>query len=440
MKHSERKATRNPERSPAAASAKAGGTRNTGFTLVELLVAMFITVVLGTIVVMAYNTSMQSYYRTEKQLQALAAFRNTTDRLEREVNSIVCKSAVYPHPIIVRQSYSGYWNVVMWDTRVKYLHGDAWVSSDPYPWNIGRGGAAVHNGSARPTLAAGDWWRVDPGGRSIYQINFRPRYMGYYSSLDGFTIDRTEWYYNPPEERLVWANGLDDDGDDPDGEVGMRILYDDQGCLMFRKKFDKDMVWREWDTAAGSPNDYRDAYHGPYSRADFPPGDGDGDGNVDELVGPLTTVELLANGDIGDTSRGELESKGYIIDTGTVIGEGFSDLRFYYLYKHPDAEQFVYADWWPWDNDNDPTNTNQKDPNMVKKTISCRIGGSWAYNRNSGWNPNPDPAQTKDFDISYFSLPLAISAKFTFKVGKHRHVYEKLIYLHSSRWLKYLNP
>jgi hypothetical protein len=48
--------------------------------------------------------------------------------------------------------------------------------------------------------------------------------------------------------------------------------------------------------------------------------------------------------------------------------------------------------------------------------------------------------ESDGFDISYFSMPLAISVRFTFKVGQQEHVYEKLIYLHSSRWLKYLNP
>ncbi len=427
--------TRNPE----------PGTSRSGFTLVELMVAMFVTIVLGTIVVMAYNTSMQSYYRTERQLQALAAFRNTTDRLEREVNSIVCKSSVYSHPVAAYSSNTGHqatWYAVLWDTRIKYIHGDAWINSDSYAWTQAYKGS--RSGTATPALNAADYWLVDPGGRSLYQVNFRPRYMGYYSSLDGFTIDRTEWYFNPPEERRLWANGLDDDGDDPDGDVGLRILYDDQGCLMFRKKFDADMVWREWDTAVGSPNEYRDKYNGPYSGSEFPPQDGDGNGEPDELEGPLVNWDADGDGDVDADDKK---------DTGTVIGEGFSDLRFYYLYKLPDSDEFVYADWWPWDDDNDPTNLNGKDNDMPKKYIACRVGGSWDIGVSTTGTPNAaqwhgDPARrptgadqtSEGFDICYFSMPLAISAKFTFQVGRHRHVYEKLVYLHSSRWLKYLNP
>jgi hypothetical protein len=40
------------------------------------------------------------------------------------------------------------------------------------------------------------------------------------------------------EERCVWANGLDDDSDDPGEAADLRILYDDQGCLVFRSRFD----------------------------------------------------------------------------------------------------------------------------------------------------------------------------------------------------------
>jgi type II secretory pathway pseudopilin PulG len=405
---------------------------STGFTLVELMVAMFVTVLLGTIIVMAYNTSMQSYYRTEKQLEALAAFRNVTDRMEREVNSMVFKSSIYGQPIYV-ESTGGYgYQVHWWDTRMKYLHGDAWINADPYAWTIGSGSTNVLSGSAAPTLAPADWWKVnpDPAAGSLYRINFRPRYMGYYSSLDGFTIDRTEWYYNPAEEKQKWADGLDNDHDDPDGDVGLRILYDDRGCLMFRKKFDDDMVWAEWDLTAGSPNDYRDLYHGPYSRGDFPP-------QADELTTPL--VNWDADGD-GDTDNDDK------VDTGTVIGEGFGDMRFYYVYKLQHSSQFIYADWWPWDDDGDPTNANNKDPNMPKKPITCRVGGSWnGKATGDSWVQVPDditvdPPTSGDFDICYFSLPMAISVKFTFQVGRHRHVYEKLIFLHASRWLKYLNP
>ena len=178
------------------------------------------------------------------------------------------------------------------------------------------------------------------------------------------------------------------------------------------------------------PNDYRDLYHGPYSRGDFPP-------QADELTTPL--VNWDADGD-GDTDNDDK------VDTGTVIGEGFGDMRFYYVYKLQHSSQFIYADWWPWDDDGDPTNANNKDPNMPKKPITCRVGGSWnGKATGDSWVQVPDditvdPPTSGDFDICYFSLPMAISVKFTFQVGRHRHVYEKLIFLHASRWLKYLNP
>ncbi len=427
--------------------------RRLGFTLVELLVAMAITVILGMVVVMAYNSSMQSYYLTERKLQALAAFRNTADRLEREVNSMVFKSGVWERPVVEYDSGPGRFYNIWWETMVKYINGDP---TSPNPGISRRASSPVNMD-----------WQVASDGRSLYQINFRPRYLGYYSTPDGFTIDRTELYFNPPEDKQVWANGEDDDADDPGGATGLRILYDDRGCLMFRKKLDEDMVWAEWydkdantfsdgspavaprlgaASARSRPNDYRDAYHGPYSRSDFPP-------SADEQAGPLTGEQLADSGDltlngspltaaayqalsIAEKRTAHTQS-GYIVDNGTVIGEGFSDLRFNYLYKHQATDRFVYADYWPWDNDGDPTTPNTKDVNMPVHTVNVVQGGTFTGSASSA---TANAAVPYNFDISYFTLPMAISAKFTFTVNRQQHVYEKLIYLHASRWLMYLNP
>jgi type II secretory pathway pseudopilin PulG len=413
-----------------------------GFTLVELMAAMFITVIMSGIIVLVYNTSMQSYYRTERQLQSLSAFRSTTDRLEREVNSIVTKATFYPTPI-----YRPGFSVAFWDTRAKYLHGDAWVNGDPYAWTLCNNSAAT----VAPTPpVGGSMWTVNPDGRSLYKINFRPRYLGYYSTLDGYTIDRTEWYFNPPEDKQVWANGLDDDGDDPDGDAGLRILYDDRGCLMLRKRFDKDMAWREWDNPVADgpgPNEYRDPYHGPFSRADFPP-------QQDEIDGPVVLADTSGDGnyDVGIDNDGDGKlTDADRIDTGTVVGENFTDLRFYYVYKHPEENFLRYADYWPPDDDNDPTNTNNYRSsltgevdaklNLRKRRIECRIGGRWAqWPAAQPYGVWPNASTYENFDIAYFTLPMAISARFTFQVGTETHVYEKLIYLHASRWLKWVNP
>jgi prepilin-type N-terminal cleavage/methylation domain-containing protein len=444
-----------------------------GFTLVELLVATVVTLMLGMVVVTAYNTCMQSYYRTEKQLQALAAFRNVTDRLEREVSSIVFKAAMYPHPLIAHlNSSTGNHRRFAWMTRIKYLHADAMLNSDSYAWtiwgrfnpadyyypgyelpwptvptNIPANGYWPYGFSYAPLTVtnAADWWKADNAGKSLYRINFRPRYMGYYSTSDGMTIDRTEWYFNPPEEKRQWADGLDNDHDDPDGDSGWRILYDDRGSLMYRKEYDENLVWQEWNVAAGSPNEYADLYHGPYSRATFPPGDLDGSGELeaselpahlggtgsnDELDGPVTNWDADENGTVDNDD---------LIDTGTVIGEGFSELRFAYLYKLGTSDVFKYADWWPWDNNSDPTDANTLDPNMPKTNpAECFTSGTTVYD--AGYQTTRDVDGPHQFDISYFSLPMAISAKMTFKVGQNNYVYEKVVYMHASRWLKYLNP
>jgi hypothetical protein len=416
---------------------------------------MTITVILGMVVVMAYNNSMQAYIHTERKLQALASFRNTADRLEREVNSVVFKSGVWERPMVVYDGGPGCYRNVWWETMVKYIHADP---TSPNP------------GTSRlETSPININWSTAPDSRSIYQINFRPRYMGYYSTLDGFTIDRTELYYNPPEDRQVWDNGEDDDGDDPDGAAGLRTLYDDKGCLMFRKKFDRDMCWAEWYDPAVKlaprlgpsnvnryrPNDYRDPYHGPYSRSNFPP-------SADEQAGPLNVEQLVTSGDLpgpaslydmprSTAATQTLKDKGFVVDTGTVIGEGFSDLRFSYLYKLPDTDHFIYADWWPWDNDSNPNNANALEAHMPVHTVQVIQGGTVHQPNWQGWcalcnqsvpythGVTNAPIVT-NFDIAYFTLPVAISVKFTFTVQRQEHVYEKLIYLHASRWLMYLNP
>ncbi|HOX08881.1 MAG TPA: prepilin-type N-terminal cleavage/methylation domain-containing protein, partial [Planctomycetota bacterium] len=429
-----------------------------GFTLVELMVAMSITIILGMVVVMAYNSSMQAYVHTERKIQALAAFRNTADRLEREVNSMVFKAGVWERPIVEYDDGPGRFYNQWWETMVKYIHGDP---TSPNPGVSRRFNTPVNI----------DWTRA-ADGRSMYQINFRPRYMGYYSTLDGFTIDRTELYYNPAEDRQVWDNGADDDGDDPVGDAGLRTLYDDKGCLMFRKTFDRDMCWAEWYNPADMlaprlgaanvnrvrPNDYRDPFHGPYSLSTFPP-------PAAELAGPLTGDQIadagvmtlngtpLANAaayqalSAADKRKAQIES-GFIVDSGTVIGEGFSDLRFNYLYKLNTSDRFIYADWWPWDDDANPTNVNGKEASMPVHNIKVVQGGT-VSSHVSIWDGNTYVATSTavanapistNFDIAYFTLPVAVSVKFTFTVNRQAHVYEKLIYLHASRWLMYLNP
>ncbi len=71
--------------------------------------------------------------------------------------------------------------------------------------------------------------------------------------------------------------------------LGLRLQYDE-----FRMEIDPDLVWQEWDLAAGSPNDYRDHYTGPYSQADFPPP------QPDEMCAPLADWDIDGDSDDGD--------------------------------------------------------------------------------------------------------------------------------------------
>ena len=87
-----------------------------------------------------------------------------------------------------------------------------------------------------------------------------------------FCEDEVRWEWTP---RVIFSF-----------EGGQLADIDDGGRVC---RFHADMLWAEWDAAAGSPNRYRDFYSGPYSRADFPP-------QADELVGPI--LNLWDNGNV----------------------------------------------------------------------------------------------------------------------------------------------
>ena len=54
------------------------------------------------------------------------------------------------------------------------------------------------------------------------------------------------------------------------------------------RRYEREYSWSEWDTAAKSPNVYRDVYIGPYSADCLPPVD-ESEWDADELQGPLVS-------------------------------------------------------------------------------------------------------------------------------------------------------
>ena len=143
-----------------------------GFTLIEILISIGLTVIITLLVFMMYKSTMDTFRTAERELQWLAAFRSATDKMERELGSMAWKAVYRPAE---GENTSG------------------WTAPDLKEINEG-----------------------------FQQILFLPNYVGFYTSLDGQSMDRIEYYYNPPEPKLLWENGVDDDNDDPNN--GLNLL------------------------------------------------------------------------------------------------------------------------------------------------------------------------------------------------------------------------
>lgn len=446
--------------------------RRAGFTLLELMVAMSITLGLGLGLVMLYNRCMDSFSKVEKSLRALQAFRTGADRLEMELNSCVVKAQVFTRANWGDLGPFGSPYIGNWTYIVNAIHGYRYVGITPrhncteYGCNGG--------GGNRATCALGAWAaveghsgfgpfpaHVEPG---LFGVNFRRHYIGFYSSLDGWRVDRIEYWFNPGEGQIEWNDGIDNDGDDnPDDALNpFHLRVDDRGCLVYRKTPDEDLSMATWDGAAYVPAvcDYSTTPQGPFNLLTaaggitWPP-TGDLDPprnrdltNRDQVTADMTEAEIDATIPPVDNV---IPTNPLYDDQGIVIGEGFSNIRFYYIYKTNDSRLLKRADWWPWDGDNDPYNVNSN-PNLdgaqmprwqVRGSTDIQnIGGPGQDPRPSDTPSSPpDPSLVDDVDATYLSLPIAVEIVFTSNVsGMENQSFTKLVYLYNSQWLKVLNP
>ena len=306
-----------------------------GFTLIELLVAMFLTIIVSMMVYTLYDVATGAFAATEAELLYLQAFRSITDKMEVELNSICYKVGYTPG---------------------KDENADGWTP---------------------PTFKA-----INEG---MLQIQFENQYIGFYNSTDGRTLDRAEYYYNPPEPKIYQDDGRDNDNDDPnvifhaDGGYEPEdptlpcLLIDDKGSFMLRKTLDCDPVdWTYDDTDALGNDIYLsfDAYSAPFEPPDFEAGD--------------------------------------VKDTGDILADGIEDIRFWYIYTRVDKVEFQVSDVWPADDDALPTNGDNT-PYMY--------GGK---------------------GLSYLCLPLAVQVDFTFETRGMERKLTKTVYLYSSLWNEFL--
>lgn len=449
--------------------------RRAGFTLLELMVAMSITLGLGLGLVMLYNRCMDSFSKVEKSLRALQAFRTGADRLELELNSCVVKAQVWSRmnwraPGTIRAN---------WNYMVNAVHGYTYVGSKPLDF-------CTHWSCNPPYGGGGCTQTVSPHNalpeipchtrRGLFGINFRKHYVGFYSSTDGWRIDRVQYWFNPGEGQIEWNDGIDNDGDDnPDDALNpFHVRADDRGCLVYRKVPDEKINLATWDGAVtyepamrsldrpdplpDQPYNYLEAYEGPFNLrnaagASWPPtGDLSPPRNRDltdrdDVTAGMTEAEINATIPPLDEV---VPGNPLYDDDAIVIGEGFSNVRFYYIYKTNDSPVLKRADWWPWDHDaggtpnNDPFDNNfDQDPttgvwNVPMPRWTVR-GSSDIWNQGS---PDPpDPSLSDTVDATYLSLPLAVEIVFTSNVaGMENQSFTKLVYLYNSQWLRMLNP
>ena len=313
--------------------------RETGFTLIELLVAMFLTVIVSMMVYTLYDVATGAFAATEAELRYLQAFRSITDKMEVELSSICFKVGYIPGP---GESVSG------------------WAPPVFKPINGG-----------------------------ILPIRFEKQYIGFYCSVDGRTIDRVEYYYNPAEAKIYQDDGKDSDGDDPNvtWQTGGGfdpiddnlpcLLIDDKGSFMLKRKLDCDPDDWTYDEFDADKNEHIYLQFGDYSQPFQPP---------DFSVRPPPEP-----------------------DTGDILAEGIKDIRFWYLYSLREKKKFQVADHWPFDYDLLPTNGDRT---------------TYTYG---------------DKGLSYLCLPLAVQVDFTFETRGMERRLSKTIYFYSSLWNEFMS-
>ena len=180
-----------------------------GFTLIEVMISTFLTVIISLLVFQMYRASIQTFRAAERELRWLAAFRAATDNIERELGSIVWKAGYKP-------------------------------------------AAPEHSQGSTPP----DFKPIDKG---LFAIKFREDFIGFYTSLDSRHIDRIGYYHNEAEPRLLWNNGIDDDNDDPASDANgvvlppdLGLLVDDRGSFMRKRTPDVDLTFAEYDHTTAS--------------------------------------------------------------------------------------------------------------------------------------------------------------------------------------------
>jgi prepilin-type N-terminal cleavage/methylation domain-containing protein len=371
-----------------------------GFTLIELMVAMSVTIIITVAIYYMYMSLMDSYRRTDKELKALAAFRTATDRLELELSCIQGGAKYLPPEYTNDTSAPG-------AVKFKPIN-DGWLAIR-WPHGHGETPAAANHLANHETV-------LNSAGLKSYGDG-KCRYLGFYTNVKPGCIDRVEYYFNPAEPLLRHADGLDNDGDDlgsdgkdPDPDNGPGLFVDDRGSLVQRRIGDLDIL----DPTANYPNDLVLTY-GRHIL--------DLKNRWKDSVNPENGAVALPAGYEYRAPRLTGKS-GSEKDRGQILADGFSDVTFRFVYtKLKDTanpqlgmeKRFYYCDSWPYDSDDD--------------TSSDSTDQLWPRDNADGKTPR---------GLSYLCLPLAVHVNFEFEAQGNYRYFNKSIYLIQSRWNDFL--
>jgi type II secretory pathway pseudopilin PulG len=319
-----------------------------GYTITELLVSMGITLVLLMMVLFFYLNLSRGVQKAQQELAVLAAMRSTLATLQNHLRSLVYKSGYIPgkageNPLF-KPLNDGMFRI-QWPGTVNHLQ------------------------------------RYATGG---YQDG-KCRYIGFYSTTDGTTVDRVEYYFNPAEPSGKTNNNSDDDfDDDPDDKKNpAHLLRDDTGQLMVRIVKDSSIAVAQFHNTPPDGADQIDASGFPAYRAP-------------RLTG----------------------TAGSEFDRGEIAAEGFSDVYFDFLYTRRPADDpagpltYVWTNRWPCTDD-------------PASTFSDDSGALWPRDNSSGGQPR---------GVSFIALPLAVRVNFVVLLGAERRRYSQTILLPQSQW------
>ncbi len=358
-----------------------------GFTILELLVSITLTMVIGTAVLALYANYLRLYKRTRTELEFLAALRNVTGDMERQINAMVYKAGYY-------KSLTPFYPVS--------------VPPDPPP----------------PDPL---WWHEEPAGsgagwkyihEGLFQCHFKSDYLGFYVAEQENLVHRAEYYYNPGEGKHLVNNDKDDDGDAFYDTNNSGIIdegddwVNDNGTFVVRKTLDAHLLYDDGDALFDS-NPLNEGELDKDGDGNPDPGDADATNDDDDMDGtPSSAVDADDDDYVNDYlppdyAGGEKEF-------GRALFKGVENIEFSYLYT--DRNGLIHSsDHWPLID----AVTKLDDPEVA--TLNLFMAGS-------GKN------------ISLFTPPLGINLRITLLLDGQTKVFSTPVVIYASRWNQLLNP